>query len=69
MKRILTLAALLTLILTLSACQLFVHDYTEDVTEYALIASDGSELSVLEQYPNLQYVDLRGSTCYEDGAF
>ena len=66
MKRILTLAALLTLILTLSACQLFVHDYTEDVTEYALIASDGSELSVLEQYPNLQYVDLRGSTCYED---
>ena len=49
MKRILALAALLTLILTLSACQLFVHDYTEDVTEYALIASDGSELSVLEQ--------------------
>lgn len=66
MKRILTLAILLTLILTLSACQLFVHDYTKDVTEYALIATDGSDLAVLEQYPNLEYVDLRGSTCYEE---
>jgi len=66
MKRILTLAAVLMLVFTLSACQLFVHDYTEDVLEYALIATDGSELAILEEYPNLEYVDLRGSTCYEE---
>ena len=66
MKRILTVAALLTMVFTLSACQLFAHDYKEDVHEYAMIISDGSELAVLEQYPNLEYVDLRGSTCFED---
>jgi len=65
MKRILTLTVLLMLILTLPACQLYSHDYREDVLEYALIAEDG-DLSVLDQYPNLQYVDLRGSTCYDE---
>lgn len=66
MKRILTLTVAAAVILTLSACQLYTHDYTEDVTEYAMIATKGSDLSTLSQYPNLEYVDLRGSTCYEE---
>lgn len=65
MRRILTLTAVLILVLSLSACQLYAHDYKEDVLEYAMIAEDGSELAILDQYPNLEYVDLRGSTCYE----
>lgn len=65
MKRILTVTALLALVLTLSACRLYNHDYKEDVLEYALIAEDG-DLSILDQYPNLEYVDLRGSTCYDE---
>ena len=65
MKRALTVTLLLILVLTLSACQLYNHDYKEDVFEYALISTDG-DLSVLDQYPNLQYVDLRGSTCYDE---
>jgi len=65
MKRILTLAAVLVLVFTLSACQLFARGGKETVLEYALAAADGADLEVLEQYPNLQYVDLRGSTCIE----
>ena len=65
MKRILTVTLLFILVLALSACQLYNHDYREDVLEYALIAKDG-DLSILDQYPNLEYVDLRGSTCYEE---
>lgn len=65
MKRILTLIAVAAILLSMSACQLIAHDYKDDVLEYALIAADGSELAVLDQYPNLEYVDLRGSTCYE----
>ena len=66
MKRILFLTFAVMIVLTLSACQLFAHDYKEEVLEYALIATDGSELTILDQYPNLEYVDLRGSTCYEE---
>ena len=66
MKRILSLTAILLMVLGLSACQLYNHDYKEDVLEYAMIVTDGSELSILDQYPNLEYVDLRGSTCYEE---
>ena len=65
MKRILTLISITMILLSLTACQLIAHDYKDDVLEYALIAADGSELDVLDQYPNLEYVDLRGSTCYE----
>lgn len=65
MKRILTLIAIAIMLLSLSACQLIAHDYKDDVLEYALIATDSSDLTILDQYPNLQYVDLRGSTCYE----
>ena len=66
MKRILTLIAVLLMALTLTACQLYTHDSKEDVLEYALIATDASDFEVLEQYPNLKYLDLRGSTCFED---
>lgn len=66
MKRILTLTLLLAVLaVTLSACQLYTHDYREDVLEYAMIAESG-DLSKLDEYPNLEYVDLRGSTCYEE---
>ena len=66
MKRTLRLLIILCVILlTLSACQLYTRDYKEDVLEYALITDTG-DLSVLDQYPNLEYVDLRGSTCYEE---
>ena len=66
MKRILCMIVLLTVILTLSACQLYNHEGKRSVLEYALIATDGSDLEVLDQYPNLEYVDLRGSTCFND---
>lgn len=56
---ILCLAALL--MFSLCGCQ----DYTEDVTEFAMIAESG-DLSALDAYPNLEYVDLRGSTCYDE---
>ena len=49
----------------LCGCQLYNHDYREEVLEYALISTDG-DFSELQQYPNLAYVDLRGSTCYEE---
>lgn len=61
MKRTLTLLLLLCMLLALSAC----HDYTEDVHEYAMIAESG-DLVELDAYPYLEYVDLRGSTCYEE---
>lgn len=66
MKRILSLTAVVMIILTFSACKLYNIEGTETVSEYALIATDGSDLAVLDQYPNLEYVDLRGSSCYED---
>ena len=66
MKRIPALLALLLVIFALSGCQLYARDYKEDVLEYAMIATNGNELEILDQYPNLEYVDLRGSTCYED---
>ena len=66
MKRILSLTVLLAVLLSLSACRLYNRDGKESVLEYALIATDGSDLRILDQYPNLEYVDLRGSTCFED---
>lgn len=66
MKRILTLTLLMTLLaFSLSACRLQAPDYRDEVLEYAMIAESG-DLSVLEQYPNLEYVDLRGSVCYDE---
>ena len=49
------------LALTLCGCN---SDYMNEVKEFAMIA-DHDDLSALEQYPNLEYVDLRGSTCYD----
>lgn len=66
MKRILVMAVTVAILaLSLSACNLNSYDYREDVQEYAMIAESG-DLSQLEQYPNLEYVDLRGSTCYDE---
>ena len=65
MKRLLILGlTVAVLAVTMSACQLYTRDYREDVLEYAMISDDG-DLSALDQYPNLEYVDLRGSTCYD----
>ena len=66
MRRILSLTAVVMIVLTFSACKLYNIEGTETVSEYALIATDGSDLGILDQYPNLEYVDLRGSSCYED---
>lgn len=66
MKRILIMAVLITILaLSLSACDLYSYNYQENVLEYAMIAESG-DLAQLEQYPNLEYVDLRGSTCYDE---
>lgn len=66
MKRILTLTVVAMIVLTLPACKLYNYNNDNNVQEYAIIATDGSDLAILDNYPNLQYVDLRGSTCYED---
>lgn len=66
MKRILMLTALLTAAMLLcTGCSNYQYDYREDVLEYAMIAQPG-DLSKLDEYPNLTYVDLRGSTCYDE---
>lgn len=73
MKYILRMTLLLLMLSLLTSCGFAAPEETapptEDpnlkVTEYALAASDASELDALEQYPNLESVDLRGSTCYE----
>ncbi len=65
MKRIMTIALLMTLAaVLLSGCHMYKLEYEDEVTEYALISHDG-DFSQLEAYPNLEYVDLRGSTCYD----
>ena len=61
MKRIMTMALLA---LFLSGCHFYSNDYRNDVLEYAMI-TDSDDLSKLDEYPNLEYVDLRGSTCYD----
>lgn len=42
---------------------------TEDpnlqIAEYTLVAADAADLAVLDTYPNLSSLDLRGSTCYD----
>ena len=59
--RILLIAVSVLLAVLLCACG---SDYTEDVKEFAMIA-ESDDLSALNMYPNLEYVDLRGSTCYD----
>lgn len=62
---ILLLAAVLTLCTGCSVYEeVFSDNYKDLVTEYAMI-TDSGDLSVLDSYPNLSYVDLRGSTCYD----
>lgn len=65
MKRILSLIVLVAIVFTFSGCRLFNRDGKESVREYALVATDPQQLSVLDDYPNLQYVDFRGSTCVD----
>lgn len=68
MKRILILGAVLALtsaLCTGCAADRFHYNYKDEVTEYAMIAQDG-DLKKLNEYPNLTYVDLRGSTCYDE---
>ena len=65
MKRIMTILCLTALaVFLLSGCQMLTYNYQDDVLEYAMI-TDSDDLSKLDEYPNLEYVDLRGSTCYE----
>ena len=66
MKRFLNLIAVLCAVTLLCAgCAMYQQDYRVDVQEYAMIAQPG-DLSKLDEYPNLTYVDLRGSTCYDE---
>lgn len=56
MRRVVRPAIAITALITiLSGCQLYAVDYNEEVTEYAII-TDSGDLSVLDQYPNLEYV-------------
>ena len=65
MKRIAVMALCAAVaVILLTGCSLFDYNYQDDVLEYAMI-SDSGDLSKLDEYPNLQYVDLRGSTCYD----
>lgn len=50
----------MTVLLGFTACS----DPNAEVLEYAMIAT-GDDLSQLDDFPNLEYVDLRGSTCYD----
>lgn len=65
MKRIIAMIlwALLS-IMVFSGCQLYHYNYQDNVVEYAMI-TESDDLSKLDEYPNLEYVDLRGSTCYD----
>lgn len=69
MKRIVTLIMILAAITVVcSGCSeslLDYFDYNDDVHEYAMIAQPG-DFAKLDVYPNLSYLDLRGSTCYEE---
>ena len=66
MKRILTLIIVLAAIAVLcSGCGEYQYDYKDEVLEYAMIAQSG-DLAKLDEYPNLNYVDLRGSSCYDE---
>ena len=60
-RRILLIGITVLLIFLLCGCD---SDYTDDVKEFAMI-TESSDLSALNMYPNLKYVDLRGSTCYD----
>jgi len=58
---------LAVLMLCLAGCS--AQDTTppnETVYRYSLSASTAQELAVLNEYPNLTEVDLRGSSCYAD---
>lgn len=73
MKHLIRILLLVSLLAALAGCGVGpapeTQPPTEDpnlkVTEYTLSAAEASELSVLEQFPNLESADLRGSTCYE----
>ena len=65
MKRIVTFTLLMIVTAALlTGCHMYKLEYAGEVTEYAMISHDG-DLSQLDAYPNLKYVDLRGSTCYD----
>ncbi len=59
------LIALLLLAVVFSAIGCEKHDPNQDVLELALVATDEAQLAELEIYPNLQKLDLRGSSCYD----
>jgi len=68
MKRVFVLVMILAVTAALCAgCAGYPYenDYRDEVTEYAMIAQPG-DLAKLDEYPNLTYVDLRGSTCYDE---
>ena len=59
-KKILIISLVFILLCTFTAC----HDPNEDVLDLAVIVSS-EDIGKLDEYPNLQTVDLSGSTCYE----
>lgn len=54
------MAMAVVLLFSLTAC----HDPNEDVLEHTAVVT-AENISELEQYPNLQSADLRGSDCYD----
>ena len=68
MRRLLAILLLAVVLTLCTGCSVYENlyktDYKAEVTEYAMIA-ESDDLSILDSYPNLTYVDLRGSTCYD----
>ena len=61
----LLLALSLLVLIGMAACG-EVEEKPEEVTELTLVAQTAEDLAALEQYPNLQKLDLTGSTCYAE---
>lgn len=60
-------AVMVSFLLVLSGCVQEVEtDPNLEITDIAAVVSSAQDLTELNKYPNLQKLDLRGSTCYGD---
>ena len=64
LTRMMLAAALVIVMLTVCGCGAL-FDPDQKVLEYTLVAEDTAALEELNNYVNLQTLDLRGSSCYE----
>ena len=60
-KRLFPALIILSLLFCLNGCSMYERYKTEELT---LVATE-EDIQQLEDYPNLHYVDLSGSTCYQ----